>query len=79
MLAFVVAETDIKVVECTASLLKGHMMEAVGECYYKALHQGHHLEYNKVTLLKILTHINKSYAQLDRHIIKANRKIFIRE
>lgn len=56
---FIVSETDIKNMKDMASLLTDHLMEAVEECYYNALHKGYFLEYDKVTLFKILDRSNK--------------------
>lgn len=61
ILAFIVTETDIKVVKTIASLLKDQIMKAFDACYYTIIHPGEHLDYSDVTLSKILHHHKKTF------------------
>ena len=76
ILAVIVRETDIKVVKATANLLKAQFIKAIQDCYIRELHEGDHIEYNDRSLFELLDHINKKYAKMDSHILKANRITF---
>lgn len=77
--AFIVRETDIKIVEAVGNLLKAQLIESVEECYIRELHQGDFIEYDDRSLREILQHINEKYAKMDAHILKANLKVFEEE
>jgi hypothetical protein len=77
--AFIIRETDIKIVEAVGNLLKAQLIESVEECYIRELHQGDFIEYDDRSLLELLQHINEKYAKLDAHILKANLKVFEEE
>ena len=77
--AFIIRETDIKIVEAVGNLLKAQLIESVEECYIRELHQGDFIEYDDRSLFELLQHINEKYAKLDAHILKANLKVFEEE
>jgi hypothetical protein len=77
--AFIIRETDIKIVEAVGNLLKAQLIESVEECYIRELHEGDFIEYDDRSLLDILQHINEKYAKMDAHILKANLKVFEEE
>ena len=77
--AFIIRETDIKIVEAVGNLLKAQLIESVEECYIRELHQGDFIEYDDRSLFEILQHINKKYAKLDAHILKVSLKVFKEE
>ena len=65
--------------EAVGNLLKAQLIESVKECYIRELHKGDFIEYGDRSLLGILQHINKKYAKMDDHILKANLKVFKEE
>ena len=63
---FIEREKGIKTVEATEELLKGMFIEAIDEDYVVELKEGLR-EYDGVTLLELLEHVNK-YAKMDDEV-----------
>ena len=51
ILAFIIKETDILIVEETHTLFREQLKESVQDWYYRTLHQGDNVEYDGVPLL----------------------------